>query len=112
MPNVTHDRLCYIPSISLSFVFKTLQIGGRMYHIERTEIFDQWLENLKDPLAVVTIARRIERAESGNFGDTKYIAEGISEMRLNVSKGYRLYYAQKGSIIYILLNGGYKGTPS
>lgn len=46
----------------------------------------------------------IERAESGNFGDTKYIAEGIPEMRLNVSKGYRLYYAQKGSIIYILLS--------
>lgn len=81
-----------------------------MYNIERTDVFDQWLENLKDPLAVVTIARRIERAESGNFGDTKYLAEGIFEMRLNVSKGYRIYYAQKGRVIYILLNGGHKDS--
>lgn len=31
-------------------------------------------------------------------------------MRIDTGKGYRIYYAQQGDVIYILLNGGDKST--
>lgn len=64
-----------------------------MYIIKRTQIFADWLDHLADPLAIVAITKRIMRAEKGNFGDHKSVGNGIYEMRLDISKGYRLYYA-------------------
>ncbi|OOF57325.1 type II toxin-antitoxin system RelE/ParE family toxin [Rodentibacter myodis] len=78
--------------------------------IEITDTFARWLEKLKDPIAKASIARRIYNAKRGNFGDWKALGDGVNEMRLSVSKGYRIYYAQQGEVIYILLNGGHKGT--
>lgn len=81
-----------------------------MYIIEETEIFAQWLEQLTDPMAVVAIVTRIERARFGNFGDHKSVGDGIFEMRITKGKGYRIYYARKGEITYLLTNGGDKST--
>lgn len=83
-----------------------------MYLIEETEIFATWLENLDDELAIVNILARIERARLGNFGNTKSIGDGIFEMRITKGKGYRVYYARKGNITYLLLLGGDKTTQS
>ena len=80
------------------------------YKIAQTLTFKQWLKELKDPLARISVLKRIERAENGNFGDWKALGDGINEMRLNIRKGYRIYYAQQGKVIYILLNGGDKSS--
>ncbi|OOF63848.1 type II toxin-antitoxin system RelE/ParE family toxin [Rodentibacter sp. Ppn85] len=79
-----------------------------MYIIEETDIFSKWLENLTDELAIVNIVARIERAKLGNFGDHKSVGDGVFEMRITKGKGYRLYYARKGEITYLLLCGGDK----
>ncbi|OOF68304.1 type II toxin-antitoxin system RelE/ParE family toxin [Rodentibacter caecimuris] len=81
-----------------------------MYIIEETDIFSNWLENLTDELAIVNIVARIERAKLGNFGDHKSVGDGVFEMRITKGKGYRLYYARKGEITYLLLCGGDKST--
>lgn len=81
-----------------------------MYIIEETDIFSNWLENLTDELAIVNIVARIERAKLGNFGDHKSVGDGVFEMRIIKGKGYRLYYARKGEITYLLLCGGDKST--
>ena len=80
--------------------------------IETTEIFDNWLDNLKDFRAKIQIATRIRRAENGNFGDHKLLPNtgGIYEMRLDIGKGYRIYYGQIGKITYLLTNGGNKSS--
>lgn len=80
--------------------------------IETTEIFDNWLESLKDLRAKIQIATRIRRAENGNFGDHKLLPNtgGVYEMRLDIGKGYRIYYGQIGEITYILTNGGDKSS--
>ena len=74
----------------------------------KTKLFDRWLTSLRDGKARIKIVRRIERAEQGNFGDHKNVGGPIWEMRIDSGPGYRLYYAQKGSTIYVLLCGGGK----
>lgn len=81
-----------------------------MFIVLSTEAFSQWFHNLKDRAAKIRISARIERAKNGNFGDHKSVGDGVSEMRLTYGPGYRIYYAQKGEITYLLLNGGDKST--
>jgi len=58
----------------------------------------------------VAIARRIERAENGNLGDVKPVGTGVSEMRIDIGAGYRVYYTLREKIMVILLAGGTKST--
>ncbi|WP_197457766.1 type II toxin-antitoxin system RelE/ParE family toxin [Ferrovum sp. PN-J185] len=60
--------------------------------------------------AKVAIARRIERAENGNLGDVKSVGDGVSEMRIDVGAGYRVYYIMRERVMVILLAGGTKST--
>lgn len=50
----------------------------------------------------------VRAAEAGNFGDCEPVGEGVSEMRIHVGPGYRLYYTRRGEVIYLLLVGGDK----
>lgn len=78
--------------------------------LNKTVVFDEWLQSLKDPLGLVGIVARLKRAENGNFGDYKLLPNtgGIYEMRIFKGNGYRVYYAQQGEKIYLLLLGGSK----
>lgn len=78
----------------------------------QTERFAKWLRKLKDDLAKVAIARRIERLEQGNFGDSKSVGDKVFELRIDVGKGYRVYFMDRSSEIIILLVGGDKKTQS
>lgn len=73
-----------------------------------SEKFDKWLSHLKDKLAVAMITRRLDRARLGNFGDCKFVGQGVYEMRIDTGKGYRIYYARQGKITYFLISGGDK----
>ena len=70
----------------------------------------EWLNQLRDPIAKVQIVKRINRVEQGNFGDHKFCREGVWEMRIDVGAGYRVYYAQAGTQVVLLLCGGDKRT--
>ena len=76
----------------------------------RSEEFDHWLLTLKDKIARARIIHRIRSAEMGNFGDSTPVGEGVSEMRIHVGPGYRLYYTRRGELVYLLLVGGDKST--
>ena len=78
---------------------------------EKTSEFDKWLRKLKDIRAKAKILFRIQKLESdGHFGDCKPVGDGISEMRINYAKGYRVYFKEKDNRIVILLIGGDKST--
>ena len=78
------------------------------YGVEQTEVFVRWLARLKDQRARVAIARRIERASAGNLGDARSVGEGVSELRIDVGPGYRVYYTRRRGRMIILLCGGDK----
>ena len=76
----------------------------------QTDEFHSWLGGLKDFRAKAVIFNRLDRATNGNFGDTKPLGAGISEMRVDFGPGYRIYYTRRGEIVYLLLVGGDKST--
>lgn len=79
-----------------------------MFTLLRSLAFKTWIAELRDVRARSRIAYRILAAERGNFGDCRPVGEGISEMRVDVGPGYRVYYVQRGKLIYLLLIGGDK----
>ena len=72
--------------------------------------FAQWFDTLKDAKAKALILDRLDRVKLGNFGDTTYVGDGVSELRFHSGPGYRLYYTKSGTQIVVLLCGGAKGT--
>jgi len=54
---------------------------------------------------------RIQKIETdGHFGDCEPVGEGIRELKINFSKGYRVYFKEKDGKIILLLAGGNKST--
>jgi putative addiction module killer protein len=80
------------------------------YIITQTHSFAHWLEMLKDKQAQLSIARRLERASAGNFGDVKSVGDGVSEMRIHMGAGYRVYFTVRHRQLVFLLVGGDKST--
>lgn len=74
------------------------------------EPFLEWLYALKDKKTRNRILRRLDRVEDGNFGDHKGIGDGVSELRLFFGAGYRVYFAEDGDVLVILLCGGDKSS--
>ena len=71
-----------------------------------------WLARLADLQAKARILARIDRLAVGNFGDSKQLRGGISELRIDWGPGYRVYYALVGRTCVLLLCGGDKRKQS
>ncbi|CAK0745141.1 Protein containing DUF891 [Gammaproteobacteria bacterium] len=72
--------------------------------------FGDWLAKLRDQEAKAKILTRFDRLEMGNFGDHKYLRDGVYELRIPHGKGYRVYYGRDGDTIVLLLYGGDKSS--
>lgn len=82
-----------------------------MKELESTEDYDEFEADLKDLRARAKIQARIQRLRAGNPGDHRNLEKGVSELRIDVGPGYRVYYTQRqdGTLV-ILLAGGSKST--
>ncbi|MBX3280758.1 MAG: type II toxin-antitoxin system RelE/ParE family toxin [Acidobacteria bacterium] len=81
-----------------------------MYTVRQTEEFQNWLDHLTDRRAQVRIAARIRQAELGNLGDWKPVGGNVSEMRVDIGAGYRLYFTRRRKVLIIMLAGGDKSS--
>jgi putative addiction module killer protein len=55
---------------------------------------------------------RIDRLALGNPGDVKSVGGGVFELKIDYGPGYRIYFAQRGQQLVLLLCGGDKSTQS
>ena len=88
----------------------TMVYNTIVYKILQTEKYKKWFKKLRDNIAKQNITWRIERMFNGNFGDSKNVGGGVFELRVDVGKGYRVYFTNNGKEIVILLVGGDKST--
>jgi putative addiction module killer protein len=79
-----------------------------LYTLNTTPQFDTWLDGVRDIQGKATILSRLDRAEQGNFGDCEPVGEGMSEMRVFVGPGYRLYFVRTGRTAFLVLWGSDK----
>lgn len=76
------------------------------------EAFINWLTSLADAQAVSTINRRVERLKAGNMGDTRFVGDGVWELRIHLGPGYRVYFANDGDVVVIILHASTKRRQS
>jgi len=81
-----------------------------MFSIRPLPEFTAWLDGLKDETVRGVIVARIKRLERGLMGDVRPVGEGVSELRIHLGAGWRLYFTQRGTQLLVLLVGGSKRT--
>lgn len=74
------------------------------------DFFMEWLENLAGRQARARVVVRVQRMAGGNFGDCRAVGSGVWELRIDHGPGYRVYYAQAGKTLVLILTGGDKRT--
>lgn len=79
-----------------------------MIEVRETTVFTAWINDLDDRVAAKAIGQRLLRVEAGLFGDMRSVGDGVSELRVDVGPGYRVYFTRRGRTIVILLCGGSK----
>lgn len=72
------------------------------------EPYTEWFRSLRDRMAKARIEARLHQIEYGNLGDCKPVGEGVTELRIHVGAGYRIYCGRSGTSWVILLCGGDK----
>jgi putative addiction module killer protein len=81
-----------------------------VYRVIKTNVFDTWLDGLRDRKARALIIRRVMALELGHFGDFKQVEKGVLEMRIHIGPGYRVYVTRRARQLLVLLCGGDKGS--
>lgn len=72
--------------------------------------YAEWYQGLKDKKTQAIIDYRLSRVEAGTLGDCKALGEGIYELRIHHGPGWRVYFAQVGNRIILLLCGSDKSS--
>ena len=78
--------------------------------VDKTDEYRDWIDGLKDPAGRARILVRVERLIEGNPGQHRDLTDGVSEHKVDVGPGYRVYYTQRGERLLLLLIGGDKAT--
>jgi len=78
--------------------------------LEKTDEYRDWIDGLKDRSGRARALMRVDRLIHGNPGQYRDLTEGVSELKVDVGPGYRMYYSLRGSRLLLLLVGGDKST--
>ena len=78
--------------------------------VEKTDEYREWLDELRDRAGRARILVRVDRLIDGNPGQHRDLTDGVSELKIDVGPGYRVYYSQRGQRLLLLLIGGDKAT--
>ena len=78
--------------------------------VEMTEVYRDWINSLRDRVGRARIQVRVDRLVHGNPGQHRALTHGVSELKVDVGPGYRVYYTERSGVLIILLAGGDKSS--
>lgn len=78
--------------------------------VERTAVYREWIDALKDRAGRARILVRVDRLIHGNPGQHRDLTDGVSELKIDFGPGYRVYYTQRGTRLLLLLACGDKSS--
>lgn len=78
--------------------------------VEKTDEYRDWIDSLKDLSGRARVLMRVDRLIHGNPGTYRNLTGGISELKVDVAPGYRVYYSLRGDRLLLLIAGGDKST--
>ena len=81
-----------------------------MFTIKPLPEFTEWLDGLSDTAVRGILVARIRRLAFGLMGDVAPVGDGVSELRIHVGAGWRVYFVRHDSQVIVLLAGGSKRT--
>jgi probable addiction module antidote protein/putative addiction module killer protein len=70
--------------------------------VEKTDEYRDWIDALKDRAGRARILVRVDRLIDGNPGQHRDLTDGVSELKIDVGPGYRVYYSQRGTRLLLL----------
>lgn len=74
------------------------------------DIFQDWLDNLRDLQGRAAIVKAVDRIEAGNFGVHRFCRDNVWEIVIDKGPGYRVYYSLIQNLVVLLLCAGDKKT--
>lgn len=83
-----------------------------MKKIKAASQFAAWLDGLKDITGRARIQARIQRLAAGNPGLHRTLKHGVSELKIDTGRGYRVYFTERNKVLIILPCGGDKSSQS
>ena len=78
--------------------------------VQMTEVYLDWINSLEDRMSRARIQVRVDRLAHGNPGQYRNLTDGVSELKIDIGPGYRVYYTERGGELIVLLAGGDKST--
>lgn len=72
--------------------------------------FTEWLDGISDASVRGVVVARIKRLALGLMGDVAPVGGGVSELRIHVGAGWRVYFVRRSNQVIVLLAGGSKRT--
>lgn len=84
----------------------------RYQKIDGQEPISEWLNSLPDKMLKIRVRVRLRQVEMGNLGDCRSVGDGISELRIHIGAGYRVYFGRHGKAVVLLLCAGDKHSQS
>lgn len=78
--------------------------------VQKTDEYREWIDGLKDQAGRARILMRVDRLIHGNPGEHRNLTEGVSELKVDVGPGYRVYFSKRGETLLLLIAGGSKPT--
>lgn len=71
--------------------------------------YTNWIDSLKDRIGVGAIKTNLDRLSFGHLTNTRFVGDGVWELKVNSGPGYRVYYLRDGEF-FVLLFGGTKSS--
>jgi putative addiction module killer protein len=75
-----------------------------------TTVYRDWIDSVRNRTDRARIQVRVDRLVHGNPGSHRALRNGVSELKIDVGPGYRVYFTERDGDLIILLAGGDKST--